>query len=59
LSFPLKLIGTGFLYSSSGNQLNVALAYFDAADGDAINPKFIMIYDPIIGWNGTLNYLES
>jgi hypothetical protein len=39
---------------------NEALAYFDAVDGDVIKSQNLFaIYDPIIGWNGTLNYLES
>jgi hypothetical protein len=58
-SFQLKLRNwLPYLY---GNQLtNEALAYFDAVDGDVIKSQNLFaIYDPIIGWNGTLNYLES
>jgi hypothetical protein len=59
LSFPIKLIELASF--TSGNQLtNEALAYFDAVDGDVIKSQNLFaIYDPIIGWNGTLNYLES
>lgn len=48
-------------YPLGGNQLtNEALAYFDAVDGDVIKSQNLFaIYDPIIGWNGTLNYLEA
>jgi len=60
-SFPIKINWNWLPYSLSGNQLtNEALAYFDAVDGDVIKSQNLFaIYDPIIGWNGTLNYLES
>ncbi|MFT4612312.1 MAG: hypothetical protein ACJA2M_000403 [Polaribacter sp.] len=39
---------------------NEALAYFDAIDGDVIKSQNLFaIFDPINGWNGTLNYLEA
>jgi hypothetical protein len=48
-------------YPLSGNQsTNEALAYFEAVDGDVIKSQNLFaIYDPINGWNGTLNYLEA
>jgi len=48
-------------YPLLGNQpTNEALAYFDAVDGDVIKSQNLFaIYDPINGWNGTLNYLEA
>ena len=60
-SFPIKTNWNWLPYSLAGNQLtNEALAYFDAVDGDVIKSQNLFaIYDPIIGWNGTLNYLES
>jgi hypothetical protein len=34
--------------------------YFDATDGDVIKSQNLFaIYDAIIGWNGTLSYLEA
>ncbi|OOV19038.1 LamG-like jellyroll fold domain-containing protein [Flavobacterium sp. LM4] len=48
-------------YPITSNQTtNEALAYFDAVDGDVIKSQNLFaIYDPIIGWNGTLKYLEA
>ena len=48
-------------YPLLGNQsTNEALAYFDAVDGDVIKSQNLFaIFDPINGWNGTLNYLEA
>jgi hypothetical protein len=49
LSFPLKLIGTGFLFFIRKPTTNEALAYFDAVDGDVIKSQNLFaIYDPII-----------
>jgi hypothetical protein len=47
-------------YPLAKNQAtNEALAYFDAVDGDVIKSQNLFaIFDPINGWNGTLNYLE-
>lgn len=40
--------------------VNEALAYFDAAEGNVIKSQNLFaIYDPIIGWAGTLNYMEK
>jgi hypothetical protein len=60
-SFPIQMNWNWLPYTIAGNQLtNEALAYFDAADGDVIKSQNLFaIYDPIVGWNGTLNYLES
>ncbi|MFV5690716.1 LamG-like jellyroll fold domain-containing protein [Flavobacterium sp. LT1R49] len=60
-SFPIKTNWNWLPYSLAGNQLtNEALAYFDATDGDVIKSQNLFaVYDPIVGWNGTLNYLES
>jgi len=60
-SFPIKENWNWLSYPLSGNQsTNEALAYFDAVDGDVIKSQNLFaIYDPIIGWNGTLNYLET
>jgi hypothetical protein len=60
-SFPIQMNWNWLPYALAGNQLtNEALAYFDAADGDVIKSQNLFaIYDPIVGWNGTLNYLES
>lgn len=60
-NFQIKNNWNWLPYPIIGNQLtNEALAYFDAADGDVIKSQNLFaIYDPIIGWNGTLNYLES
>jgi hypothetical protein len=59
LEFPIKKIGTGFLilYQETNSPMK---HYFDAVDGDVIKSQNLFaIYDAIIGWNGTLNYLES
>jgi hypothetical protein len=58
------LIETGWNwlpYPLLGNRLTKeALAYFDANDGDVIKSQnSFAIYDPIVGWNGTLNYLKA
>lgn len=58
------LIETGWNwlpYPLLGNRLTKeALAYFDASDGDVIKSQnSFAIYDPIVGWNGTLNYLKA
>ncbi|PKH66898.1 laminin G [Flavobacterium sp. ALD4] len=60
-SFPIQTNWNWLPYSLLGNQpTNEALAYFDATDGDVIKSQSLFaIYDPIVGWNGTLNYLES
>jgi hypothetical protein len=59
--FPIQTNWNWVPYPLLGNQLtNEALAYLDATDGDVIKSQSLFaIYDPIIGWNGTLNYLES
>ncbi|SNR71632.1 LamG-like jellyroll fold domain-containing protein [Lutibacter flavus] len=60
-SFPIKANWNWLPYPLLGNQsTNEALAYFDAVDGDVIKSQNLFaIYDPINGWNGTLNYLVS
>ncbi|WP_163411213.1 T9SS type A sorting domain-containing protein [Flavobacterium ajazii] len=60
-SFPIKENWNWLAYPLGSNQTtNEALAYFDAADGDVIKSQNLFaIYDPIIGWNGTLKYLEA
>ncbi|MGA9639149.1 LamG-like jellyroll fold domain-containing protein [Flavobacterium sp.] len=60
-SFPMQEKWNWLPYILGKNQLtNEALAYFDAADGDVIKSQNLFaIYDPIIGWSGTLNYLEA
>ena len=60
-SFPMKENWNWLPYPFKGNQLtNEALAYFDAVEGDVIKSQNLFaIYDPINGWNGTLNYLVS
>jgi hypothetical protein len=60
-SFPIQTNWNWVPYPLAGNQLtNEALAYLDASDGDVIKSQNLFaIYDPIVGWNGTLNYLES
>jgi len=60
-SFPIKQNWNWLPYPILGNQsTNEALAYFDAVDGDVIKSQHLFsIYDPINGWNGTLNYLVA
>lgn len=60
-SFPIKENWNWLAYPLGSNQTtNEALAYFDAADGDVIKSQNLFaIYDPVIGWNGTLKYLEA
>ncbi|PXY46028.1 laminin G [Flavobacterium hydrophilum] len=60
-SFPIQNNWNWLPYPLAGNQsVNEALAYFDAADGDVIKSQNLFaIYDPLVGWNGTLNYLEA
>ncbi|WP_242607242.1 LamG-like jellyroll fold domain-containing protein [Flavobacterium sp. MEB061] len=60
-SFPIKENWNWLAYPLASNQTtNEALAYFDANDGDVIKSQNLFaIYDPIIGWNGTLKYLEA
>ncbi|SHH56276.1 T9SS type A sorting domain-containing protein [Flavobacterium johnsoniae] len=60
-SFPIKENWNWLAYPLASNQTtNEALAHFDAADGDVIKSQNLFaIYDPIIGWNGTLKYLEA
>ncbi|WP_281233899.1 LamG-like jellyroll fold domain-containing protein [Flavobacterium gelatinilyticum] len=60
-SFPIKENWNWLAYPLASNQTtNEALAYFDAADGDVVKSQNLFaIYDPVIGWNGTLKYLEA
>ncbi|MDG2432105.1 LamG-like jellyroll fold domain-containing protein [Flavobacterium sp.] len=60
-SFPIQEKWNWLPYAIGSNQqTNEALAYFEATDGDVIKSQNLFaIYDPIIGWSGTLNYLES
>lgn len=59
--FPIKENWNWLPYPLSTNQpTNEALAYFDASDGDVIKSQNLFaIFDPIIGWKGTLTYLKS
>ena len=60
-SFPIKQNWNWLPYPLTSNvATNEALAYFDATDGDVIKSQNLFaVYDPIIGWNGTLKYLEA
>jgi hypothetical protein len=60
-SFPMQTSWNWLPYVLAKNQLiSEALAYFDAVDGDVIKSQNLFaIYDPLVGWNGTLNYLEA
>jgi len=60
-SFQMQQNWNWLPYPLLGNQsTNEALAYFDAIDGDVIKSQNLFaIYDPLNGWNGTLNYLEA
>lgn len=60
-SFPIQEKWNWLPYTLGGNQqTNEALAYFEATDGDVIKSQNLFaIYDPLIGWNGTLNYLVA
>lgn len=60
-SFLIKENWNWLPYPLASNQtINEALAYFEATDGDVIKSQNLFaIYDPIIGWNGTLKYLEA
>jgi hypothetical protein len=60
-SFPIQKMWNWLPYTLAGNQLTTeALAYFDATDGDVIKSQNLFaIYDAVVGWNGTLKYLES
>ena len=45
---------------TNNQSINEALAYFDATDGDIIKSQNLFaVYDPLIGWHGTLKYLEA
>lgn len=53
-------IGWNWLaYPMSNNvSINEALAFLEANEGDVIkNQRSFAIYDPVIGWSGTLRYL--
>ena len=60
-SFPIKENWNWLPYPLTNNQsTNEALAYFDATDGDLIKSQNLFaVYDPLIGWHGTLKYLEA
>ena len=60
-TFPIQVNWNWFPYNLTRNQLtNEALAYFDAKNGDVIKSQNLFsIYDSIIGWSGTLKYLEA
>ncbi len=60
-SFPIQENWNWLPNPLSRNQtINEALAYFDAVDGDVIKSQNLFaIYDPIVGWNGTMSYLEA
>jgi hypothetical protein len=60
-SFPITVDWNWLPYPIAQNQLTTeALAYFDASDGDVIKSQNLFaIYDPKVGWYGTLKYLEA
>ena len=60
-SFPITVDWNWLPYPIARNQLTTeALAYFDASDGDVIKSQNLFaIYDPKVGWYGTLKYLEA
>lgn len=60
-SFPIKENWNWLPYPLASNRAtNEALAYFEATDGDVIKSQNLFaVYDPIIGWHGTLKYLET
>jgi len=60
-SFPIKENWNWLPFPLSKNvSVNEALSTFDAEDGDIIKSQNLFaIYDPLNGWSGTLNYLET
>ncbi|MFK5889462.1 MAG: T9SS type A sorting domain-containing protein [Flavobacteriaceae bacterium] len=59
--FDIKKNWNWLPYPLGRNQsLSEALSNFDALEGDVIKSQNLFaIFDPIVGWNGTLNYLEA
>ncbi len=60
-TFPVKTNWNWLPFPLPGNRLTAeSMAYFDAVDGDVIKSQTqFAIYDPILGWNGSLKYLEA
>jgi hypothetical protein len=60
-NFPVEVNWNWLPYPIARNQLTTeSLAYFAANDGDVIKSQNLFaIYDPKVGWNGTLKYLEA
>jgi hypothetical protein len=60
-SIPIQVNWNWLPYPIEANRpTNEALAFFEASDGDVIKSQNLFaIYDPIIGWSGTLTYLEA
>lgn len=58
-SAPVQAGWNWLSYPLSNNvSINEALALFDASEGDVIkNQRAFAIYDPVVGWSGTLRYL--
>jgi hypothetical protein len=58
-SVPLSTGWNWLGYPLSNNvSINEALALLDAVEGDVIkNQRAFAIYDPVVGWTGTLRYL--
>lgn len=60
-TFPVKTNWNWLPFPLPGNRLTTeSMAYFDAVDGDVIKSQTqFAIFDPILGWNGSMKYLES
>ncbi len=60
-TFPVKKNWNWLPFPLPGNRLlSESMAYFDAVDGDVIKSQTqFAIFDPILGWNGSMKYLES
>ncbi len=59
-NFPIAKNWNWFPFPLPGNRLtSESLAYLDASDGDVIKSQNLFaIYDPLVGWTGSLKYLE-
>ena len=59
-TFPVNVNWNWFPFPLPGNRLtSESLAYLDASDGDVIKSQNLFaIFDPKLGWTGTLKYLE-
>lgn len=60
-TYPININWNWVPFPLPGNRLTTeSLAYLDATEGDLIKSQTqFAIYDPIIGWSGTLKYLEA